>query len=230
MHCIQTIYRQYQLLRGSSVDITHHAAMTSHKAHCWWLQWWWNTPSLLCLQMSANNVLHYCAVYDIYIQVMKKSNCRLTLFYPSHAFGGVRCGCECDTPTSDSLLSNRYPWGCKPPPEPSSRFIRICVHSPCLEYGQHSLDAGQVIRLQNRNVPWEMTQGWLSTILHHGNEWLAITIRDVSTCRQGLTHVIMVRLESMHLNRHQWAIQVMIHPYTTYLLYYHQQILLINKL
>jgi len=120
-------------------------------------------------------------------------------------FGAVWCSCECVTLSWVSSLSNCYRWGCISAPEALSRFIGIRVQWPFLKYGQHSPETCQVIHLQKEIIRRELTWGSLSTISPNINEWRAITWWDVTICRLGSTRAIMVRLWSVHLNRHRWA-------------------------
>ena len=138
---------------------------------------------------------------------MKKTDCKVIIFYPSPTFGRVRCGCECQMLTQD-------PWGSKlPRAEASSRCIRIRVHWLFLDYGQYSPETCQVLYLQKEIIQRERTQCSLSTISPKIDEWRrAITWRDFTTCRMALTWAIVVRLQSVHLNGHWWASQLIIYP------------------
>jgi len=132
---------------------------------------------------------------------MKKTDCQVIIFYPSPAFGGVRCGCECH-------MLTQYPWGSNLPlQEASLRCIRICVHLQFLEYGQHSVETCEVLYMQKEIIQQELTRGSLSIISPNINQWRAIIWWDVTTCRMGSTRAMMVRLESVHLNGHRRASQ-----------------------
>jgi len=139
---------------------------------------------------------------------MKKAHCKVTLFYSSPAFSRVQCGC--DTLTWVSSLSTQYPWVSGSPPEVSSRFIRIRVHWPSLQYGQHLPETCYVLYLQNEIIQREQTRGSLSTISPNINEWRAITGWDFTSCRLGSTRAIMDWPQSVHVNGHRWASQLMI--------------------
>jgi len=123
-----------QLLGGSREWITHNSAMMYYKAHggqC--------CDDRRILLISANDLQQ--TTYTIIEREMiyiswfkKKTDCKVIIFYHSPTFGGVRCGCECRTPT-------QYPWCSKwPPGEASSGCIWICVQWPFLEYGLHSVE------------------------------------------------------------------------------------------
>jgi len=120
-------------------------------------------------------------------------------------FGKVWCGYECVTLTTVSSLSNQYRWGSISPPPASSKFIWIRVQWPCLKYGQHSPETCQVLYMQNEIISREPTGGLLWTISPTIDQWRAITWQDSPTCRLGSTRPIMIRLQSVHLNGHQWA-------------------------
>jgi len=136
---------------------------------------------------------------------MKSSDHMVTIRYPSLAFGGVRCGCECDTLPWVSSLSHQYPWGSKSPPEALSRFIKIHVHWPFLEYGIHSLDTCDMRHVQKEWIRPEPIPGSLSTISPNSNQSRAFTRWVITTCRLGSIRAIMVFLQSVDLKCHWWA-------------------------
>jgi len=142
----------------------------------------------------------------IYISwFMKKTDGKVIIFYPSPAFGSKQCGCECYTRT-------KYPWGSKLPPKASSRCIRIRVHLPFLEYGQHSVETCQVLYLQTETIRREPTWGSLTTVSPSIVEWRASTWWDYTNCRMGSTRAIMVHLQSVHLNGHWCASELIFYP------------------
>jgi len=144
IHCIKKIYFQSQLLASSSVCITHNASMMQSNEHRSD-----SSDDKWIILLSANNfqqTMCIVIVRDmIYISsFIKKTDCKATLFYPSPAFGGVWCTCECDMLTWVSSLSNQYPWGSESTAEASSRFIWIRVLWQLLEYGQHTSETPYV--------------------------------------------------------------------------------------
>jgi len=147
----------------------------------------------------------------IYISwFMKKAEGKVTIFYPSPTFGRVQC--SCDTLIWVSSLSNQSHWGSKWPPEASFRFIRICVHRPLFEYCHYSPESCSVLYLQKEIFRGEATRGLLSPISPNIHESRAFAWRDLTWCMMGSTRAIMVRLESVHLNGHPLASQLMIWP------------------
>jgi len=152
------IYLHYQLLGGLSAGPIHNASMRMFKAYggeC--------SDDKRNRLFSSNDVQQsMCTIIVrdmIYISwFIKKTDCKVIIFNPSLAFGGVQCSCECHTLT-------QYPWGSKlPPEETSSRCIWRRVHWPFLEYGRHSPETCYVLYLQIVIIRWEWTRGSLSTI------------------------------------------------------------------
>jgi len=128
---------------------------------------------------------------------------KMITLYPSLVFCGVQCGCACHTLT-------HYAWGDKLPTEAWLGCIRICVHWLFLEYGQHSPDTRQVLYVQQEIIQEELTRGSLTKISPNMKEWRATSYWDFTTCRMGPTWAIMVELQSVHLNGHWWASQLII--------------------
>jgi hypothetical protein len=199
IHCIKMIYLHYQLFGGSCRRIIHHVAMTYYMAHggeC--------SDGKGNLLFCANDVRQMMCTIIVRDTIYKswfkkKADCMVIIFYPSPAFGGVRFSCEYHTLTQN-------PWGCKlPPEEESSRCIGIHVHWQLLEYGQYLPETWSVLYLQADIIRRELTWGSLSTVSPNIDEWRANAWQDFSTCRMGLTRVIMVRLQSGHLNGHRWV-------------------------
>jgi len=163
------------------------------------------------LLFAANNFQQTMCIIivrdTIYISwFMKKGDHMVTLSYL--AFGGVQC--SCDMLPWVSSLSNQYTRGSKSPPEAATRFIRICVHWPFVEYGQHLLETCYVLYLQKEIIQRELTRHSLSTMLANIEECWAITWLDYIFCRLGSTRAITVWLQSVHLNGHRWSCQLMI--------------------
>jgi len=138
--------------------------------------------------------------------LMKKTDHKVIIFYPSPASGAVRCGCECHTLT-------QYVWGSKMPPKAaSSWYIKICVDCPFLEYSQHSLETCEVFNLEKEFIQRELTRGSLSTKSSDNDAPRADIWWDYTTYRMGPTPAFMVWLQSVLLNGHQWASQLIMNP------------------